>query len=113
MKRGTVALIILTTILCIGLTVNFVLPDKANTLKMHSLAAADNKTALTRLEEEWHKQKIYFLIFAEHGSIETIDKNIAALRYADDSNYRFLCLQTACAFALFADEISLSFGNVF
>jgi apolipoprotein N-acyltransferase len=64
MKRGTAAIIILAAILCIGLTVNYALPDKAQTLKTHALAAADSRTALTGLEEEWHKQKIFFLIFA-------------------------------------------------
>lgn len=113
MKRGTAAIIILVAILCIGLTVNYALPDKAQTLKTHALAAADSRTALTGLEEEWHKQKIFFLIFVEHAGIEAIDKNICALSYADDNNYRFLCLQTASALALLADEMSLSFGNVF
>ena len=113
MKRGTAAIIILTVILCIGLTVNFALPDKAHMLYTYALTAADNKTDLTVLEEEWNKQKIYFLIFSEHGSIENIDKSISALRYADESNYRFLCQQTAYAFTLLADEISLSLGNVF
>ena len=113
MKRGTAAIIMLALILGIGITINTVLPKKAYTLQSYALAAADDKYLLSSFEKEWQKQKIYFLIFTEHGRIENIDQSIAALHYADDSNYRFLCLQTACALALIADETALSLGNVF
>ncbi len=113
MKRGSVALIILAFIIVLGVTVNTVIVQKAQNLQSCADAAANDKANLTALEKEWKKQKIFFLVFADYNSIDSIDKGIAALRYADEDSYRFLCFQTAYDFALLAEETALSFGNVF
>ncbi len=113
MKRGIIAVIILTAVTTLAITVNFMLSQKAEMLHSLAQSALYDRAALDRLSEEWDSQIIFFELFTDHGYFEPLDKKIKKLEYTDGENYRISCAEAMLDIAALKEHISFSFGNIF
>lgn len=113
MKRGIIAVGMLTIILISAITVNFSLIHKADALHTLAQYAIQDKKALENLDTEWEKQIIYFELFTDRSYFESLDKKIKKLSYIDGENYRITCTEAMLEIAALQDHISFTFSGIF